>query len=481
MKGFMKKRTSIPFGDKACHRRNRATILDTRSGSWSFSQTLRTHCRVSQICVVAMSIFLAYATHATDKVLILDPTVSGGANSLEAQVATSLGFQVEVVDEAGWRAKSQADFATYRALILGDPHCQSSSPSPLQAAADTTGTWGPVVNGNNGGNIVVIGTDDEFHSIAQPGSRAILFNGIAFATGQPNKTGLYVSLSCYYGSSVDPPVPVDVLNLFGTFTAETAGCSDRVHIVAPSHPVMNGLSDGQLSGWNCSIHEVLPAWPADFQVIAIDIDLGNAYTAPDGTTGTPYIVARGTCPQCQHAPVITRQPQSTAVCFGDRATFQVGVAGECSLSFRWQKDGVDLQNGGNVSGADTSTLTLSIVGASDAGSYRVRVTNPCGTVTSATATLTIVTDPPQNVSIQPQNLSLCPGELARFTATSDGSQPLSYQWQHNGVNLVDTSRISGSTTATLTITGINPSDLGNYSVVVQNPCGSALSSTANLS
>jgi hypothetical protein len=35
------------------------------------------------------------------------------------------------------------------------------------------------------------------------------------------------------------------------------------------------------------------AWPADFTVLAIARDFGAAYTASDGTVGTPYILARG--------------------------------------------------------------------------------------------------------------------------------------------------------------------------------------------
>src|SRR6266702_2855771 len=42
-----------------------------------------------------------------DTVLILADTVFGGSSSLEAQAAANLGYTVEVVDSAGWLAKSQ--------------------------------------------------------------------------------------------------------------------------------------------------------------------------------------------------------------------------------------------------------------------------------------------------------------------------------------------------------------------------------------
>src|SRR5439155_466076 len=87
-------------------------------------------------------------------VLILNPTVTGGAASLEAASAAARGMTVELVGNADWASKSQADFATYRAIILGDPTCVTGT-GPVTAAIANNTTWGPVVNGN----IVLIGTD----------------------------------------------------------------------------------------------------------------------------------------------------------------------------------------------------------------------------------------------------------------------------------------------------------------------------------
>src|SRR5207244_4225431 len=48
-----------------------------------------------------------------------------------------------------------------------------------------------------------------------------------------------------------------------------------------------------LSHWECSAHEAFEEWPADFQVLVINSDIGQNYTASDGTVGGPYILARG--------------------------------------------------------------------------------------------------------------------------------------------------------------------------------------------
>src|ERR1035438_6007525 len=218
-------------------------------------------------------------------VLILGPTVTGGSSSVEALRAVAHGLTVEVVDNAGWAAKSQADFATYVALILGDPTCVGGT-GPITAAEANRATWSPIVDGN----IIVIGTDPVYHHFSQPGASTLIDNGVAFAAGQPGKTGLYCDLSCYYAGA--PLQPVPVLDQIGAFETEgSPGCFNNAHIVA-THPALTGLTDAGLSGWSCSVHEDFTAWPASFDVLVLALT-GTAYTAPDGSVGNPYILARG--------------------------------------------------------------------------------------------------------------------------------------------------------------------------------------------
>jgi len=213
-------------------------------------------------------------------VLILDTTVSGGASSVEAKAASALGFNVDVVNSDQWAAMSRADFARYRAIILGDDFCGSF----YTAAEANTGTWGPVVNGN----VIINGTDPVFH-----GKSLVTNTGIAFATAVAGKTGAYISLSCRY-NGFPGGTPVAVLDALhpGGFTVTGVPCSAAIHIVA-THPALGSLTDDYLSNWGCSVHEAFQTWPSDFKVLAIAKDIGTSFTAPDGTQGTPYILARG--------------------------------------------------------------------------------------------------------------------------------------------------------------------------------------------
>ena len=87
-------------------------------------------------------------------------------------------------------------------------------------------------------------------------------------------------------------------------------------------------------------------------------------------------------------PTITNDPDDLIVASGNDAVFMVMTTGEF-LSFEWFKDNSLLSNTGNIGGATTNTLTLSPVDVSDAGMYRVEVSNIADLVTSSAASLTV--------------------------------------------------------------------------------------------
>ncbi len=76
------------------------------------------------------------------------------------------------------------------------------------------------------------------------------------------------------------------------------------------------------------------------------------------------------------------------------------------------------------------------------------------------------------------NQTLTAGQALTLQVTATGSSTLRYQWLKDGNALTDGGPVSGATTATLTITGINVVGAGSYSVAVYNDYGSRLSSSA---
>ncbi len=177
-------------------------------------------------------------------------------------------------------------------------------------------------------------------------------------------------------------------------------------------------------------------------------------------------------PPCT-APSITSQPASRTNIQGSLATFSVTNSGTAPFTYHWRKEGTNLTNGGNISGATNFSLTVSNVTTSDTTNYTVVVSNHCGSVTSSVATLTVIVPP--SIIQQPTNQTVVQGDNATFSVTATGTAPLSYQWQLNGTNILN------ATANSYTIIGVLPADCGNYSVVVTNLAGSTNSATAVLS
>ena len=99
----------------------------------------------------------------------------------------------------------------------------------------------------------------------------------------------------------------------------------------------------------------------------------------------------GTGPQ---PPVITSHPQNLPVCNGGTGSFHIGAVGGGVLNYQWQKNQVNLTNGGHYSGATTTTLVITGTDSGDVASYRCTVTNTDGSATSNEAALTLVMSVP---------------------------------------------------------------------------------------
>jgi hypothetical protein len=117
-----------------------------------------------------------------------------------------------------------------------------------------------------------------------------------------------------------------------------------------------------------------------------------------------------------------------------------------------------------------ATLTLDNVQTSDAGAYRVRVSNSAGTVDSDSATLTVQTPPV--IVTQPAGVALNTGNTLSLTVAASGSPSPMFQWRKNDA------AIAGATNASFSLANAQPADAGSYSVVVTNVAGSVISAAA---
>ncbi len=172
-------------------------------------------------------------------------------------------------------------------------------------------------------------------------------------------------------------------------------------------------------------------------------------------------------------PTITTHPSSQIRASGSTVNFSAEATGTAPIGFRWHKNGTPLNDGGNISGAQTATLTLSDAAMGDSGDYTVLATNMAGFDVSQTATLTVLDVPV--ILTQPSSQNADAGTEVTFTVSAEGSEPLSYQWFFNDAEIL------GAEASSYTIPNVQPSHAGLYSVRVSNAVGTATSSGATLS
>ena len=165
-------------------------------------------------------------------------------------------------------------------------------------------------------------------------------------------------------------------------------------------------------------------------------------------------------------PTLTRQPTNQIVLAGGTASFTVAIDGSGPLQYRWQR------NGGDLPEASGPTLVLTNAQVTNAGNYRVVITNSEGSVTSDVAVLTVLVPP--SITLHPADQTVRPGTNVTFTVTADGTAPLAYQWRF-GPN-----PIPGSTNFSLTLSNVSAASAGSYSVLVTNVAGTATGGPAVL-
>ena len=87
--------------------------------------------------------------------------------------------------------------------------------------------------------------------------------------------------------------------------------------------------------------------------------------------------------------MLVQQPSNQFASVGNTVTFVCNGSGSEPISYEWFKDGsIIVDNGGRVSGTNSSTLTINTVQSDDYGNYSCRVNNSVNSVLSDAAVLT---------------------------------------------------------------------------------------------
>jgi len=252
---------------------------------------------------------------------------------------------------------------------------------------------------------------------------------------------------------------------FSTTGAPAAAKSYTVSNLPPGLSVPSGTLSGTKYTINASTVSITGT-PTTAGSWVVTVTAWEKVSAAGGSKSLSYTI---NVTGSGNAPSISAQPASVTVTAGSSASFSVTATGTAPLAYQWQKGGVA------ISGATSSSYSISSTVAGDAGSYTVVVSNSAGSVTSSAATLTVnaAANPP-SITTQPASVTVTAGASASFSVTATGTAPMTYQWQKGGV------AISGATASSYSISSTVAGDAGNYTVVVSNSAGSVTSSAATL-
>lgn len=133
-------------------------------------------------------------------------------------------------------------------------------------------------------------------------------------------------------------------------------------------------------------------------------------------------------------PTITTPPSNLTVYSGATAKFTVTATGTPAPAYQWTSNTVNLANGGIVSGATTSALTLAGVTVGLNGkTYGVIVTNTLGKITNSGAVLTVM---PPNQSFISSFLAAANGvKIGFYTTLGDTNDTTNSFYVQSSTNL----------------------------------------------
>lgn len=211
------------------------------------------------------------------------------------------------------------------------------------------------------------------------------------------------------------------------------------------------------------------------------ITLAGHYRPENGTITSYTIPAVVITPPV--APTFTTLPVNATVDAGANATFTVVAVGPPAPAIKWQRsiDGgvtfADLSSDATFSGVASSTLTITAVSASLHG-HRFRAIASNGALPDATSTPAVLSVNSAPVFVtHPRSQTVSAAGNLILTAAAAGFPSPTYQWMKGTTVLANGGRISGATTATLTISTVEAGDAGSYTVVASN--GIAPNATSN--
>jgi hypothetical protein len=287
-------------------------------------------------------------------------------------------------------------------------------------------------------------------------------------TGTPTVAGVYtIGLTATNGSgtsaTVNLALTVGALSSITSATSQTAAVGVAFTYNTTASPAatsfnITGLPAGLTANTSTG---VISGTPTVAGVSSISLSANNATGSGPVTTLTLTVGNRPVVTSVVSASGTVGSPFSYTILASFSPTSYNATGLPAGLSINTTT--------GVISGTPTAAGTSSVA---------LTATNNFGTGNAVTLTITIspVTIPPSNVAPaftqHPQGANAAIGASVTLSATATGTPAPTYQWRLNGVN------ITGATTASLTLSNLQVSDAGVYTVTATNVAGTATSQPA---
>lgn len=191
------------------------------------------------------------------------------------------------------------------------------------------------------------------------------------------------------GASAEPGEPAHIgsaafKSVWWTWTAPTTDTA-TIHTSGSSFDTTLAVYSGSSLGSLVKLVSNDDTGSGTTSLVTFPATAGATYQiAVDGYNGDAGNIVLTVYQPAPAQPLILQQPADQFALAGGSVTFAVQVSGATPLSYQWLREGVP------ISGATTTSWTVSPVTGGDVGGYQAVITNPLGTASSRTAQLRII-------------------------------------------------------------------------------------------
>lgn len=203
-------------------------------------------------------------------------------------------------------------------------------------------------------------------------------------------------------------------------SGSTVDAVSSINVLNNSHPITQGLATGPLAVFDpaatmsvgrgtvaggATLLATRNGVAADYSILTADAGavLLGGYVAPEkrvfvffqdsswlnATDPAEQILNQAVCWAMGSGSPLVAGPGSQSVLAGESLTLTATVTSTPPAAMQWRRNGIDLFDGGRITGATSPALTINPVVASDAGSYDLVAFSPCGQTAGIATTLTV--------------------------------------------------------------------------------------------